>query len=466
MKQDELETSKPAVKMLNGEPNYGELIQHLGDINILIDVSGVILKINTPIDSPLADLSSWINKNMNDTLTIESREKLDAQLTSLSDISRTVTKAFELNHISVETGEFPVRYKGFKLSGTDTILLVGNDLTPVAEIQKKFVTSQLALEREYTKYRSYETRYKVLVDFTSDPIILIDGFKGLVLDANPPGHQMLHLKKGKLVGQQLEKLVYWDGAGKILEVLKSDALANVTRVLSLKVTKASTKVRIKPAVFRAENELCLLLKITPIKESISSIGEFPEILNKYYENTRDSMIFTDKSGIIKYSNNSFLSLCNSGSDQLILGRSFSDFLARGTIDLKVLIDAALENGTTMPFATQFVSTYDIKLNVEITATKAFNEYGTFICFQIRYSSNAGKQNADELVVSEQATQKIMKLVGSAPLKELVADTNDIVEKICIETALKMTRNNRVATAEMLNLSRQSLYVKLRKYSLL
>ena len=120
----------------------------------------------------------------------------------------------------------------------------------------------------------------------------------------------------------------------------------------------------------------------------------------------------------------------------------------------------------MPFATQFVSTYDIKLNVEITATKAFNDYGTFICFQIRYSSNAGKQNTDELVVSEQATQKIMKLVGSAPLKELVADTNDIVEKICIETALKMTRNNRVATAEMLNLSRQSLYVKLRKYSLL
>ena len=30
----------------------------------------------------------------------------------------------------------------------------------------------------------------------------------------------------------------------------------------------------------------------------------------------------------------------------------------------------------------------------------------------------------------------MKLVGSAPLKDLVADTSDIVEKICIETALR------------------------------
>jgi DNA-binding protein Fis len=38
--------------------------------------------------------------------------------------------------------------------------------------------------------------------------------------------------------------------------------------------------------------------------------------------------------------------------------------------------------------------------------------------------------------------------------------------MCIETAVELTRNNRVAAAEMLGLSRQSLYVKLRKYGLL
>ena len=43
--------------------------------------------------------------------------------------------------------------------------------------------------------------------------------------------------------------------------------------------------------------------------------------------------------------------------------------------------------------------------------------------------------------------------------------NDVIEKICIETALEMTKNNRAAAAEMLGLSRQSLYVKLRKFGL-
>ena len=60
----------------------------------------------------------------------------------------------------------------------------------------------------------------------------------------------------------------------------------------------------------------------------------------------------------------------------------------------------------------------------------------------------------------------MELVGSATLKDIVSETTEVVEKMCIETAVDLTRNNRVAAAEMLGLSRQSLYVKLRKYGLI
>ena len=63
-------------------------------------------------------------------------------------------------------------------------------------------------------------------------------------------------------------------------------------------------------------------------------------------------------------------------------------------------------------------------------------------------------------------RNVMELVGSSTLKDIVAETTDVIEKMCIETALELTRNNRVAAAEMLGLSRQSLYVKLRKFGLL
>jgi len=70
------------------------------------------------------------------------------------------------------------------------------------------------------------------------------------------------------------------------------------------------------------------------------------------------------------------------------------------------------------------------------------------------------------VVSEEAMRNVMDLVGTASLKELVSATSDVVEKMCIETAVRLTNNNRVAAAEMLGLSRQSLYVKLRKFGLI
>ena len=47
----------------------------------------------------------------------------------------------------------------------------------------------------------------------------------------------------------------------------------------------------------------------------------------------------------------------------------------------------------------------------------------------------------------------------------MSETADLIEKLCIEAALKLTRDNRASASEMLGLSRQSLYVKLRRYGI-
>ena len=56
-------------------------------------------------------------------------------------------------------------------------------------------------------------------------------------------------------------------------------------------------------------------------------------------------------------------------------------------------------------------------------------------------------------------------IGRVSMKELVRDAIDVIERLCIESALELTGNNRASAAEMLGLSRQSLYVKLRRYGL-
>jgi transcriptional regulator with PAS, ATPase and Fis domain len=203
---------------------YTNIISEFGDINIFLDSRGKILQIKTPAGSIFKNLSSWANKNIYDFLTIESKEKLNFHLTSLSDLSQSSTKWFELNHISENTGEFPVKYKGFKAANKKNVILIGNDLSPVAEIQKKFVNSQLALEREYSRYRSFETKYKALIEFSEEPLFLLDGITGKILNVNDSAAKIINEKREKLVGTSLSKFFNFKNNSEFIELLKSDEI--------------------------------------------------------------------------------------------------------------------------------------------------------------------------------------------------------------------------------------------------
>ena len=61
--------------------------------------------------------------------------------------------------------------------------------------------------------------------------------------------------------------------------------------------------------------------------------------------------------------------------------------------------------------------------------------------------------------------QLTELIGRVPLRDLVRETTDVIEKLSIEAALELTGDNRASAADMLGLSRQSLYVKLRRYGL-
>ena len=55
--------------------------------------------------------------------------------------------------------------------------------------------------------------------------------------------------------------------------------------------------------------------------------------------------------------------------------------------------------------------------------------------------------------------------NSSNVVKSVSENVDVIEKICIEAALEITNNNRAAAADLLGLSRQSLYVKLSKFEM-
>jgi transcriptional regulator PpsR len=103
--------------------------------------------------------------------------------------------------------------------------------------------------------------------------------------------------------------------------------------------------------------------------------------------------------------------------------------------------------------------------VEISAVSVSSGEQPCLGFTIRdISLRLGAESKSSNDVFRSKGQ-MTELVGRVPLKDIVSETTDLIEQMCIEAALELTGDNRSSAAEMLGLSRQSLYVKLRRFGI-
>jgi transcriptional regulator PpsR len=109
--------------------------------------------------------------------------------------------------------------------------------------------------------------------------------------------------------------------------------------------------------------------------------------------------------------------------------------------------------------------YGMSVDVEISAVAVPNGDPPCLGFMIRRVNR--RLTASSIAKREmpRSVDQLSELVGRVPLKDLVREATDVIERLCIEAALELTKDNRASAAEMLGLSRQSLYVKLRRYGL-
>ena len=135
------------------------------------------------------------------------------------------------------------------------------------------------------------------------------------------------------------------------------------------------------------------------------------------------------------------------------------------MDFNLLTAHLREDQSIRLFATALRSEYGSTLDVEICAVAVPDGEHPCLGFTIR---NVAQRVTAERTAARQrprSVEQLTELVGRVPLKELVRDSSDMIERLCIEAALELTSDNRAAAAEILGLSRQSLYAKLRRYGL-
>ena len=440
------------------------ILASASDLAFVLTRTGVVESVVSNNDMAM---DHWAGRSMRDFLASDSVPKLDDILTKLAD-GGSIDVPVELNHVDGQSWAYPVRYTVHTLGADGTILLLGRDLRQVAETQQQLVQAQIALERGYEERREYDARYRILLASTSDAFVFVSASDGRIKDLNAPAASLLGGSREELTGAPVAQEFKDRRRGEFVENLVSLAVSDVSSDLVVQTRRSRRDVTITPTVFRAAGERLIICRLSPESEPQQVDDRLAQNLNLLFTKGTDAMVFADTKGMIEAANEAFLELIDLANASDVKGRSLGDFMARGQIDLSVVLENAMRSGHMRVYSTKLTNEFGTLTPVEMSVVHLNNRAKPSVGFVIRDASRveAFRAVSHGVAMPTAMDTNVAELVGSATLKEIVAETNEVIEKMCIETAVELTRNNRAAAAEMLGLSRQSLYVKLRKYGLL
>ena len=131
----------------------------------------------------------------------------------------------------------------------------------------------------------------------------------------------------------------------------------------------------------------------------------------------------------------------------------------------MLLSNVREHGLVRRFPTVLRGELGSAEDVEITAVAVPGDAGTLYGLVLRRSVRTSSDETPITGFPAQSAEQLTDLIGHMPLKEVVRETTDVVERLCIEAALKLTGDNRASAAQMLGVSRQSLYAKMHRFGL-
>jgi len=224
---------------------------------------------------------------------------------------------------------------------------------------------------------------------------------------------------------------------------------------------------VSATVFRQEGGAQFLVRLTPREAfaSVNSDTQSAAVLSAAMEHFPDGWLLTDTSGAVKSVNEEGMALLGLTAPSQVMGQSLERWLLRGAVDWGVLNTSLKQNLPVRNFATEVRTLSGMTLPVEVSAVHLLQPEPLYVFF-VRDMDRRLQASSEATQALPNPFAELSQLVGRRPIKDIVGETVDTIERMCIEAALELTHNNRASAAEMLGLSRQSLYVKLRRFGIL
>jgi transcriptional regulator PpsR len=444
------------------------VIATAADVAFVLNAQGIIQDLAFPraeLASEFADAADWIGRSWADMLIEESRPKVRALLDEAT--GTTTSRWRQLNHRSSSGAEFPILYSLVKIGSNDRFVAVGRDLRTLATLQQRLVEAQMSMERDYSRLRHVETRYRILFQTSAEPVLVVDATTDKVVEANPAATRVFGDSVGRVVGSGFPANLSADGLQSLRALSTSVRAGLGVEDLRVRLTDTNLEFVVSTSLFRQAASAFYLVRFTPshIQGALPQTSVSNARLARFAHNAPDGFVLTDVDGRVLTVNTAFLQMAQLITEDQPRGEELDRWLGRSDVDMRVVIANLRQHGSVHLFSTVLRGELGAMIDVEVSGISQLDDKEMSFGFAIRNVGRRLVSTSGEQRVLTRSPEQLKDLIGRVPLKDIVRDTTDVIERLSIEAALELTGDNRAAAAEMLGLSRQSLYVKLRRFGL-
>jgi len=440
-----------------------DLAANAADLALLVDKRGVIRDVSCAGEEfEDGELDSWVGNKWVDLVNGDSRDKVALLLDP--EASQNPRRWRHVNHTRAGEPDLPIRFFTLPSGRDGWTVAIGRDLRAAHSMQQRLIEAQRSMERDYARVRDAETRFRLLFQLASKGVLIIDGDSFKITDVNPAAARLLGRSSQRLEGRTIEGAFGSDCAEEVREVMAVARKTGRTEQTELTPEGAAGPCVLLVSVYRQGRAVYFLTRLAPKDASAPSKSDAS--LAKLASILPDGLILTSEDGKILSVNEAFSDIAQLNDAESAVGAPIDQYLGRTETELNVLMANLREHGVIRNFASMVRTPQDLREAVEVSAVSAPGPTGTVFGFSVRPVGRrlvAGRGAEGGTLPS--TVDQLSDLVGRVALKDIVRESTDMIERSCIEAALELTNDNRASAAELLGLSRQSLYAKMHRHKI-
>ena len=227
----------------------------------------------------------------------------------------------------------------------------------MSDLQQRLVNVQQSVERDYSRLREVETRYRLLFQMSSEAVLIADAENGRVSEANPAACLLLGADADEIVGKPVGGLFQGESHAAVQAYLAAIRAgkreADVPGVIAPRGRNGRSRpVQLRASLFRQTSTSLFLVRLASAEaDQASALPDVKAKLLAAVESAPDGFVVTDDAGLILTANAAFLEMAQLDEESLAVGESLDRWIGQTGVDLDVLVSNLRQRGTVRFFST-------------------------------------------------------------------------------------------------------------------